>query len=206
MLVEIDDAAHLALARQLLRAHEYLTLKNLAVDLVIINESSTSYVQDLQAAIESLARASQLRLQQGARPGEGSVFALRAEGMSPESRLALLAAARVALVSRRGTLAEQLDRLEDPAAETAAPEAKRLTRVARAAPVAQPTLELSNGTGGFAADGGEYAVRAQARCDDAYAMDQRHRSARIWLPGVRHRQRLYVGREQPRERADALVE
>jgi cyclic beta-1,2-glucan synthetase len=80
MLVEIDDAAHLGLARQLLRAHEYLTLKNLAVDLVIINESSTSYVQDLQAAIESLARASQLRLQQGARPGEGSVFALRAEG------------------------------------------------------------------------------------------------------------------------------
>ena len=158
MLAEIDDAAHLGLARQLLRAHEYLTLKNLAVDLVIINESSTSYVQDLQAAIESLARASQLRLQQGARPGEGSVFALRAEGMSPESRLALLAAARVALVSRRGTLAEQLDRLEDPAAETAAPEAKRLTRAARAAPVAQPTLELTNGTGGFAADGGEYAV------------------------------------------------
>jgi cyclic beta-1,2-glucan synthetase len=158
MLVEIDDAAHLGLARQLLRAHEYLTLKNLAVDLVIINESSTSYVQDLQAAIESLARASQLRLRQGSRPGEGSVFALRAEAMSPESRVALLAAARVAFVSRRGTLAEQLDRLEDPAAETAAPEARRLARAVRTAAGAQPALELANGTGGFAADGSEYAV------------------------------------------------
>jgi hypothetical protein len=28
-----------------------------AVDLVVINESSTSYLRDLQAAIESLARA-----------------------------------------------------------------------------------------------------------------------------------------------------
>jgi cyclic beta-1,2-glucan synthetase len=158
MLVEIDDAAHLGLARQLLRAHEYLTLKNLAVDLVIINESSTSYVQDLQAAIESLARASQLRLQQGTRPEEGSVFALRAETMSAESRPALLAAARVSLVSRRGTLAEQLDRLEDPAAETAAPEARRVTRAPRTAAAAQPALELGNGTGGFAADGSEYAV------------------------------------------------
>src|SRR5262249_31882554 len=112
--VEIDDHAHLMLVRQLMRAHEYLTLKNLAVDLVIINESASSYVQDLQSAIESLARASQQRLQQGAQPVGGSVFALRAEVMSPVSRLAVVAAAHVALVSRRGTLAEQLDRLQGP--------------------------------------------------------------------------------------------
>ena len=158
ILVEVDDAAHLGLARQLLRAHEYLTLKNLPVDLVIVNESSTSYVQDLQAAIESAARASQQRLHQGVQPGLGSVFALRAEVMSPESRLALQAAARVALISRRGTLAEQLDRLEDASAETAPPAGRRYARPARVMAGPDPGLELFNGTGGFAADGAEYAI------------------------------------------------
>ncbi len=158
MLVEIDDAAHLALVRQLLRAHEYLTLKNLPVDLVVINESSSSYVQDLQAAIESLARAGQQRSQQGRRPDQGDVFTLRAEVMSEDSRQTLQACARVALISRRGTLAEQLDRLEDPAAETRLPEVRRLTRSKRDAPAASPTLEMFNGVGGFAADGAEYVV------------------------------------------------
>ena len=158
MLVEIDDAAHLALVRQLLRAHEYLTLKNLPVDLVVINESSTSYLQDLQAAIESLARAGQQRSQQGSRRDQGSVFTLRAETMSSESRLALQACARVALISRRGTLAEQLDRLEDPAAETRLPEPRRAARSRRDVPAATHTLEMFNGIGGFAADGAEYVV------------------------------------------------
>ncbi len=157
MLVEIDDGAHISLVRQLLRAHGYLTLKNLAVDLVIVNTSSTSYMQDLQGAIESLARASQQRLQQGDPSGQGSVYALRAEGMSAESRLAVACAARVALVSRRGTLQEQLDRLEDPSAEALPPASARSSRAPRvAAPL--PALELYNGTGGFAADGTEYMV------------------------------------------------
>src|SRR5580704_7437131 len=158
MLVEIDDAADLGLVRQMLRAHGYLTLKNLAVDLVVINSSAASYVQELQGAIESLARASQQRLQQGEGAAQGSVYTLRAEMMSPESRLAFLAAARVALIARRGTLAEQLDRLEDPAAEAAAPPLLRARGAARPAVVKHPALELFNGTGGFTQDGREYGV------------------------------------------------
>jgi cyclic beta-1,2-glucan synthetase len=159
MMVEIDDASDMALVRQLLRAHGYFTLKNLALDLVIVNGSATSYMQDLQSAIESLTRASQQRIQQAA-PAGGSVFALRAEAMSGESRLALLAAARVALIARRGTLAEQLDRLEEPSAETAAPAVRPVVRALRAAvePQSQPQLELANGTGGFGADGREYVT------------------------------------------------
>ena len=78
--------------------------------------------------------------------------------MSSESRLALQACARVALISRRGTLAEQLDRLEDPAAETRLPEPRRAARSRRDVPAATHTLEMFNGIGGFAADGAEYVV------------------------------------------------
>ena len=46
---------------QLLQAHEYWRMKQLAVDLVILNERASSYVQDLQIALETLVRASQSR-------------------------------------------------------------------------------------------------------------------------------------------------
>ena len=158
MLAEIDDAAHLGLVRQLLRAHEYLTLKNIPVDLVIVNESPASYGQDLQGALESLARASQQRALQAGRQSHGGVFTLRDSAMAAESRLALQAAARVALISRRGTLGEQLDRLENPAAETAWPELRRPPPARSVAPPAQVPLELFNGTGGFSSDGAEYTI------------------------------------------------
>ncbi len=42
--------------------------------------------------------------------------------------------------------------------------------------------------------------------DDAGTLDQRHRQCRVRLPGLGRGQRLHLGREQPREPADALVE
>ncbi len=160
IMVEIDDASDLALVRQLLRAHSYFTVKNFPLDLVIVNGSSTSYMQDLQSAIESLTRASQQRIEQAAQAGGGSVFALRAEAMSGESRLALQSAARVVLIARRGTLGEQLDRLEEPSAETAVPAVRPAPRLARPAAEQAPRqdLEFANGTGGFGADGREYVT------------------------------------------------
>ena len=50
VLCRIDEAEHLETVRQLIRAHRYWRMKQLAVDLVIVNERSTSYVQDLQSA------------------------------------------------------------------------------------------------------------------------------------------------------------
>ncbi|MBV9620088.1 MAG: glycosyl transferase [Gammaproteobacteria bacterium] len=158
VLVEIDDVEHIALVRQLLRAHEYLTLKNLPLDLVIVNASASSYVQDLQTGLEGLTRATLQRLQRGAQAARGSVYVVRADLLSPDSRSALWAAARASFVSRRGTLTEQLDRLEDPAAETAAPVLRRSAAPAAAAEVALPPLELDNGVGGFAEDGREYLI------------------------------------------------
>ena len=61
LLLRIDDIEDLDLARQLLQAHEYWRMKQLAVDLVILNERASSYVQDLQIALETLVRTSQSR-------------------------------------------------------------------------------------------------------------------------------------------------
>ena len=61
VLLRIDDPEHLDIVRQLLQAHEYLRMKQFAVDVVILNERASSYVQDLEIAIETLVRTSQSR-------------------------------------------------------------------------------------------------------------------------------------------------
>ncbi|OGA22253.1 MAG: glycosyl transferase [Betaproteobacteria bacterium RIFCSPLOWO2_02_FULL_67_26] len=162
ILVRIDDIEDVAIVRQLLRAHEYWRMKQLAVDLVILNERAPSYVHDLQTALETLVRTSQSRQQTAADVAGGAVFVLRTDLIPAETRARLLAMSRAVLIGRRGTLAEQLNRLQGT--DTAAPPEKYApprrvphADVSQAVPVPQ-NLEFFNGLGGFAADGREYVT------------------------------------------------
>ena len=155
VLVRIDSIEDVAIVRQLLRAHEYWGMKQLAVDLVILNERGSSYVQDLQIALETLVRTSQSRI--GADTARGAVFVLRADLISKETRARLLSMARAVLTGRRGTLSEQLNGLKATAAAAAPP--PRLPRAGVPQSVATPpNLEFFNGLGGFAANGREYVT------------------------------------------------
>ncbi len=158
VLVRIDDIEDVAIVRQLLRAHETWRMKQLAVDLVILNDRAHSYIQDLQIALETLVRTSRSRPQIGADVARGSVFVLRADLISVETRALLLAIARAVLVGRNGTLSEQLNRLQEEYI-AAAPLPPRVppADVPQTAPV-PPDLEFFNGLGGFAADGREYVT------------------------------------------------
>ena len=169
VLVRIDDADDLGIVRQLLRAFEYWRLKQLNVDIVILNERSSSYVQDLQTALETLARAGLSRPRIHGEAARGGVFILRSDIIPSETRLALLAAARAVLLSRHGSLAEQLDRLEQdaPSVPPWAPVARSRPDSASAPPDV-PTLEFFNGLGGFTADGEEYVtILTDGQCTPA---------------------------------------
>lgn len=160
VLVRIDDMLDIDQVRQLLRAHEYWGMKRLAVDLVIVNERTSSYVQDLQVAIETSVRSTQSRPRFGEAQARGAVFTLRADLMTAEARALLQSVARVVLVARRGSIAEQLARVAEPAAATS----KRLRVPSRPKSAAAwpdavpPDLEFFNGLGGFAEDGREYVT------------------------------------------------
>ncbi|MGH2901804.1 MAG: glycosyl transferase, partial [Solirubrobacteraceae bacterium] len=158
VLVRIDESDELGIVRELLRAHEYWRIKQLEVDLVILNEKSHSYVQDLQVSLETLVRISQSRPKIAADATRGAVFVVRADLISAEARALLRSVARAELFARRGSLAEQLDRLRErePAV---APQAPRRVEHAPASPIQPPArLEFYNGSGGFAADGREYVT------------------------------------------------
>jgi cyclic beta-1,2-glucan synthetase len=158
LVLRIDASEDIAIARQLLKAHEYWQMKGLAVDLVILNDRAASYVQDLQNALETQARMSQSRPAPGAHGMRGSVFVLRTDLISEQSRNLLSAVARVVLVARRGGISDQLDRARKPIV----PAAASLHAVPRTEPPAVAAsvadLEFFNGLGGFDAQGREYVT------------------------------------------------
>jgi cyclic beta-1,2-glucan synthetase len=158
VMVRVDEVEDLDIVRQLLRAHEYWRLKLLDVDLVILNEHGVTYAQDLHDSLEALVRASQSMLVPEGHPGRGGVSILRGDQLSTEDRTLLLSAARAVLLSRRGSLADQVIRLEHPEriARPVAQPGSRQTRNEAAAP--RPELEFFNGLGGFADGGREYVI------------------------------------------------
>jgi cyclic beta-1,2-glucan synthetase len=88
------------------------------------------------------------------------VFILRADLVSIEVRALLQSAARAVLLSRRGSLFEQVRRTEE-FEPTLAPAAPRRVAPASAPPDAAPPppdLEFFNGLGGFSAGGREYVT------------------------------------------------
>ncbi|HSI01240.1 MAG TPA: glucoamylase family protein, partial [Reyranella sp.] len=162
VLVRIDEVEDAGVVREVLRAREYWRMKGLAVDLVILNERGASYVQDLQIALETLVRTSRSRTHLGAESEPGGIFVLRSDLISAETRALLLAVARVVLLSRRGGLADQLNRLQTPRGVLPPSRRKPLAEAAPAAnapPVAAPApLQFFNGLGGFSPDGREYVT------------------------------------------------
>ena len=159
VMVRIDETEDLDIVRQLLRAHEYWRLKLLDVDLVILNEHGATYAEDLDDSLQALVRTSQSILVPDGQRGHGGVYIVRGDQLSTEDRTLLQAAARAVLLSRRGSLADQVIRLERPAARIAPPGAPAGSRRAQSeAPVPRPELEFFNGLGGFADGGREYVV------------------------------------------------
>ncbi|MBN1422853.1 MAG: hypothetical protein JXP34_29015 [Planctomycetes bacterium] len=171
VLVRIDEAEDVEIVRQLLRAHEYWRMKGLVVDLVILNERPSSYIQDLQESLDALIRASQARPHPEGTVSQGNVFVLRADLVSLEVRTVLRTAARAVLLSRRGSLTEQINRVRESQAAPP-PLPRRVSfpllvtdwlrgKSASEPPDAaapRPEIEFFNGLGGFAAGGREYVT------------------------------------------------
>jgi cyclic beta-1,2-glucan synthetase len=161
VLVRIDEVEDREIVRQLVRAQEYWRMKRLDADLVILNDRPSSYEQDLQASLEALVRANQLRPPADGEALRGAVFVLRSDLIPVEARNLLQTTARAVLLSRHGSLFEQVNRLEESAAaiasmpkHEAAPPVNELVK--NMAPPA--SLEFFNGLGGFALEGREYVT------------------------------------------------
>lgn len=161
ILLRISDTEDLPKVRQLLRAHEYWRMKGLKTDLVIVNDRSSSYIQDLQTAVETAVRTNQAgpSLREGS--NRGSVYLLRADLVSREAIALLASVARVSLVAHHGALADQLTRRPIPEISPAIVRGT-LPKAARTQAIELPAgLEFFNGIGGFDKNGTEYVTILQ---------------------------------------------
>jgi cyclic beta-1,2-glucan synthetase len=165
ILVRVEDAEEQTLVRQLFRAHEYWRMKRVSVDIVILNEKATSYVQDFQLSLEALSRGNESALPRDDDFYPGRVFVLRNDLLDDRERDLFQTRARVILNGRQGTLAEQVLRVRKadplkmlPRKSTAeVPEERPSAETSDMAELAA-TLEFYNGIGGFANDGREYVI------------------------------------------------
>ena len=157
VLVRIEDGEDLDVVRQLLRAYEYWRMKQLAVDLIIVNEKPTSYVQDLQVSLETIVRTS--RSSQPDQSVRGNVYVLRSDIVAPEILALVQSAARIVIPARRGNLAEQIRRIPDATKMPPGTEPRKITPSPAAPPIQpRPELEFFNGFGGFANKGRDYVT------------------------------------------------
>jgi len=157
ILFRISEPEDAATLHEVLAAHEYLRMRQLDVDLVILNDRASSYVQDMQIVIDIAVRSAQSRLRGEPHPGgpRGAIHTLRADLVTVDQRAQLLSVARAVLLANRGSIGDQIEALPIvPAPPLAAPPAALAP--ADASPL--PELEFFNGTGGFAEDGREYVT------------------------------------------------
>jgi cyclic beta-1,2-glucan synthetase len=155
LVVRIDKAEDLPTVRKIVRGHEYLHYKGLQIDLVILNDTPTNYLQSLQKELEAMVRTSGL---QSLQDKPGGVFLRRADQMPEPDRILLHSVARVVIVADRGLLEDQVERPRVTEV-LPAPLVPRLPSQTYPEPtVAPPELTFFNGLGGFHQGGREYVI------------------------------------------------
>jgi cyclic beta-1,2-glucan synthetase len=161
VLVTVADASEVGLARELLRAQEYLRARGFVFDLVILNEIPTSYRQDVQDELERMAESGPSHVWMD-KPG--GLFLRRGDAMAEPDRVLLRAVARAIFEGSRGGLEVQLRR---PLLPPVSPRPLVTVTKKAAAVAGEPTgadrsaLTFVNGYGGFTQDGREYHVFAR---------------------------------------------
>jgi cyclic beta-1,2-glucan synthetase len=153
VILRLEREEDVAMARQLLRAHQYLRSKGLQFDLVILNDHPTGYALSLQDSLQLAVRTSGA---QALLDTPGGIFIRRSDMMPEPERILLHAVARVVIVSERGSLEDQLT--WRPVEETAPPPFQpRLAVQSYPEPsLVPPKVSFFNGIGGFGHGGREY--------------------------------------------------
>ncbi len=157
VLIRVTETESATLVRQVLRAQEYWRVNGLRMDVVILNEHPADYLDEMHTMLTRLIQEPRWA---GWVDKPGGIFLLRTDGMPAADRRLMSSVARVVLRGDLGDLAAQLTR-PTPwlfAEQDVAPDAEMTQPEPAAEGVAVPELVMSNGAGGFSADGREYVI------------------------------------------------
>lgn len=154
VVVRLNDQKDLPTIRRLLRCHEYLRLKGLVYDFVIINEQDSTYHQDMQEDVLHQIRSTG---NQAWLNKNGGIFVLR-KNVTPSKDLAhIQSVARVTLLASE-PLNEQIHRraIDEKYPSLATYSVDEIKYENTVTP--NLNLDFFNGSGGFSKDGKEYVI------------------------------------------------
>ncbi len=165
-VLRISNAADIEIVASALRMQEYLRSHGLLADLVILNEQASSYVQELQHAIDLLCENSRHR---GREIGPRQhIFNVRRDLIGEGAYNCLIASARVVLHTRNGLIADQIQRTRQSGGARilrsvfASPNWREngIFEVAdQASSASGENLRFWNGYGGLSSDDDAYNIR-----------------------------------------------
>ena len=160
LLVHVNDDEDFAFLQALLQAHTYWRNRQLKIDLVMLIQKPGGYNQALrEKAHRLLARMHS----DGWLNRRGGVFIVSADQMGVDDGMLLHAVAGVILDASAGSLAEQLNVVQQQPTRLPQLAPTRLLpapdQIEATPPLLRPTdLQFDNGLGGFSADGREYLI------------------------------------------------
>lgn len=103
VLITIDKTEDLNAVKRMVKAHEYLRMKGLKVDFVVLNEDKSDYLQPLQNALKDIIQGGHSRDTSG-----GSIYTINASLIPDESKTLLFTTARLVLHARKYNLESQI--------------------------------------------------------------------------------------------------
>ncbi len=155
VLVSIKNKEDIEIVHKLLKAHEYWKTKGLNVDLVILNEDESNYLQPLQQLLNDIVLGSSGKylLDQS-----GGIYIRNANIMPQEDCILFYAVARIILKGEAGPIHQQIKFLDDM---DVYPLEKKFhkTDIKYLNKDEPLKLDYFNGYGGFSKDGKEYIIQ-----------------------------------------------
>ncbi|MFA6808514.1 MAG: glucoamylase family protein, partial [Eubacteriales bacterium] len=163
VILRIQDINNLKQIDQILKVHEYLKLKGLYFDLIILNEDKSGYFQSIQEIINQKIGMSHVRMLVN-KPG--GVFVIKRNQISREINTLLFAVARIVFSAHKGSLDNQIAKIVN-LTEKIVPEIANSEYSIKTIDdtshliikrLAGYNLDFYNGYGGFTQDGKEYII------------------------------------------------
>lgn len=167
VLVLVKETQHLDFIRQILTIHEYWRMKGLYIDLVILNQDETGYMQAFQDMLRDLVSVGHARDMVNR---SGGIFLLQQGHMPDEDVTLLFTVARVVLTGDGGSCSVQFRKKGKSVSLSASSSRKKEQKFIRQSnaevQVEKIGLDLErsssllyfNGYGGFNAEGTEYIL------------------------------------------------
>ncbi len=105
IVLRVTDTAEMEIVEELIDAHNFLTSRNLTVDLILINDYPGAYVDALQEQMQTLTNN-----RNGAPQATARRFLIRGAQLTPADHILLDTVASVLLHGKNGSLAQQIEK------------------------------------------------------------------------------------------------